>query len=204
MVLNLLAEDTNNASGQPALKFARDVLPILSDHCFSCHGPDEASREAGLRLDLREHALKSNDGVAAIAPGQPTRSELVHRIKAIDDDTMMPPPDALKPLSATQKEILERWIADGARYAVHWAFSPPKRMDPPTASKSAWSRNSIDRFVSSSSKLLAWHHLQKRNATHGCVASRWISLACRRRSKSWMHMWQMIHRMRKVKLSIGC
>ena len=143
----LLAEDADNASGQPSPEFARDVLPILSDHCFSCHGPDGASRQAGLRLDLREHALKSNDGVAAIAPGQPTRSELIRRIKAADDDTMMPPPDALKPLSAAQKEILERWIADGAQYAGHWAFSPPKRVDPPTASKSAWSRNTIDRFV---------------------------------------------------------
>ena len=92
----LLAEDADNASGQPALAFARDVLPILSDHCFSCHGPDEASREAGLRLDLREHALKSNDGVAAIVPGQPTLSELIRRIKVTDDDTMMPPPDFVK------------------------------------------------------------------------------------------------------------
>jgi len=146
MVLNLLAEDADNAPGRPALEFARDVLPILSDHCFSCHGPDEASREAGLRLDLREHALKSNDGVAAIAPGQPSHSELIRRIEATDD-TMMPPPDALKPLSAAQREILERWIADGAQYAGHWAFSPPKRVEPPTASKSAWSRNTIDRFV---------------------------------------------------------
>ncbi len=147
MVPNLLAEGADNASGQPTLEFARDVLPILSDHCFSCHGPDEASREAGLRLDLREHALKSNDGVAAIAPGQPTLSELIRRIMATDDDSMMPPPDALKPLSAAQKETLERWIADGARYAGHWAFSPPKRVDPPTVFKSAWSRNTIDRFV---------------------------------------------------------
>jgi Protein of unknown function (DUF1553)/Protein of unknown function (DUF1549)/Concanavalin A-like lectin/glucanases superfamily/Planctomycete cytochrome C len=147
MVPNLLAEDADSGPAQPTLEFARDVLPILSDHCFSCHGPDEASRQAGLRLDLRENALKSNDGVAAIAPGQPTLSELIHRIKATDDDTMMPPPDALKPLSAAQKEILERWIADGAEYAGHWAFSPPKRVDPPTASKSAWSQNTIDRFV---------------------------------------------------------
>jgi hypothetical protein len=146
MVLNLLAEDADNASGRSALEFARDVLPILSDHCFSCHGPDEASREAGLRLDLREHALKSNDGVAAIVPGKLALSELIRRIKATDDDTVMPPPDALKPLSAAKKKILERWIADGAQYAGHWAFSPPKRVEPP-ASKSEWSRNTIDRFV---------------------------------------------------------
>ncbi len=144
---SLLAEGADNTPGTPSPEFARDVLPILSDHCFSCHGPDGASRQAGLRLDLRENALKSNDGVAAIAPGQPTRSELIRRIKADDDDTMMPPPDALKPLSATQKVILERWIADGAQYAGHWAFIPPKRVDPPSASKSAWSRNFIDRFV---------------------------------------------------------
>lgn len=147
MVQHLSAADADDGSGHSSLDFARDVLPILSDHCFSCHGPDQASRQAGLRLDLREDAVKSNEGVAAIAPGQPTLSELIRRIKTTDDDTMMPPPDALKPLSAAQKQILERWIADGAPYAGHWAFSAPQRVDLPTASKSAWSRNSIDQFV---------------------------------------------------------
>jgi hypothetical protein len=146
-VLNLLAEDTNNASGRPALEFARDVLPILSDHCFGCHGPDEGSRKAELRLDMREHALAENEGVAAIVPGQPESSEVIRRIQTADDDTQMPPPEALKPLSAAQKDILQRWIAGGAQYAGHWAFHPPPRVDPPAIRQIAWPRNAIDRFV---------------------------------------------------------
>ncbi|MBP89415.1 MAG: hypothetical protein CMJ64_22340 [Planctomycetaceae bacterium] len=146
-VLNLLAEEADNASGQATLEFARDVLPILSDHCFSCHGADEGSREAELRLDIREHALAVKDGVVAIVPGQPKSSDVIRRIRATDDDIVMPPPDALKPLSAAQKDILQRWIGGGAQYAGHWAFRPPKRVDPPAIRQIAWLRNAIDRFV---------------------------------------------------------
>ena len=145
--LDSVADDANHASGQPALDFARDVLPILSDHCFSCHGPDEGGREADLRLDIREHALAVNDGVAVIVQGKPKSSELVRRIHATDVDVVMPPPAALKPLSAVQKDILQRWIADGAKYAVHWAFVPPQRADPPAIRQAAWPRNVIDGFV---------------------------------------------------------
>lgn len=147
IVLSSLAEGANDASEQPALEFARDVLPILSDHCFSCHGPDEGSRESGLRLDVREHALRMNDGLAAIVPGKPHASEAILRIRAIDEDVVMPPPDALKPLTDAEKKILERWIADGAQYAGHWAFSPPQRVNPPTIRETTWTRNTIDRFI---------------------------------------------------------
>ncbi|MDC0935092.1 DUF1553 domain-containing protein [Pirellulales bacterium] len=139
------AEETN-AKGS-ALSFAHDVLPILSDHCFSCHGPDEASRQANLRLDVREQALRTFDGVTPIVPGQPEGSELVRRIRATDEDVVMPPRDALKPLSALQKDILERWIDEGAQYAGHWAFTPPVRPDPPAAPQSDWARNTIDHFI---------------------------------------------------------
>ena len=132
MVLNLFADDTANESGRPAMDFARDVLPILSDHCFSCHGPDKASRKSGLRLDV---------------PGQPNLSEVIRRIQSADDDIVMPPPDGIKPLSPSQKNILERWIAGGAQYTTHWAFLPPKRIDPPMIQQSDWPRNAIDRFI---------------------------------------------------------
>ena len=112
-----MIEAAEDAPQKSAIDFARDVLPILSNHCWSCHGPDEASRQAGLRLDVRAQALKPIEGVAPIVPGQPQASELMRRIRADDDDTLMPPPETLKPLSAAQKNILQRWIAAGAPYA---------------------------------------------------------------------------------------
>jgi hypothetical protein len=131
----------------PVLDFARDVQPILSNYCFSCHGPDEASRQADLRLDIREQALKPIDDATPIVSGHPESSEVIRRIRSTDDDVVMPPPDALKPLSAAQKDILERWIAGGAQYAKHWAFSVPQRMEPPPIKQSAWPRNTIDQFI---------------------------------------------------------
>ena len=139
------AEKTNTKNA--ALSFAHDVLPILSDHCFSCHGPDEASRQADLRLDVREQALRTVDQVTPVVPGRPEVSELVRRIRTTDEDVVMPPLDTLKPLSKDQKGILERWIDEGAPYAGHWAFTPPVRPDPPVVPESDWVRNTIDHFV---------------------------------------------------------
>ena len=132
---------------EPELNFARDVLPILSNHCWSCHGPDEASRQAELRLDIRDQALQPHDGGVPIVPRQPQASEVIRRIQATDEDVVMPPPDALKPLSETQKAILERWIARGAEYTQHWAFRPPQRPTLPEVRETNWPNNTIDRFV---------------------------------------------------------
>src|SRR5688500_12725145 len=108
---------------QDKLDFNRQVRPILSAHCFKCHGPDERVREAGLRLDRRESAIaKLESEATAIVPGQPDKSELVRRIFSADEGEVMPPPEANKPLSAAQKETLRRWVAEGAEYAPHWAF----------------------------------------------------------------------------------
>ena len=128
------------------IDFARDVRPILSNHCWSCHGPDEATRQAKLRLDRRDTAIaKSESGKVAVTPGQPAASELVTRINTRDDDLLMPPPNAKKPLTAAQKETLRRWIEQGAEFAQHWAFVPPQRpVVPRTKSQFA---NSIDAFV---------------------------------------------------------
>ena len=114
------------------IDFARDVRPILSNHCWSCHGPDEATRQAKLRLDRRDSAIaKTESGKNAVTPGNPKASELVARIDALDDDQLMPPPDAKRPLTPAQKETLRRWIEQGAEFSQHWAFVPPQRLAPP-------------------------------------------------------------------------
>ncbi|WLD14343.1 DUF1553 domain-containing protein [Planctellipticum variicoloris] len=135
------------ADPESPLDFNRDVRPILSNHCWNCHGPDEATREAGLRLDLRASALeKSAEGQPAIVPGDIKASALVARIEARDDG-QMPPASFEKPLTPAQQAILKRWIAEGAPYAEHWAFTPPQAAELPTVRQTDWLRNEVDRFV---------------------------------------------------------
>ena len=107
------------------IEFNRDVRPILSDNCFHCHGPDANHRKADLRLDLRDEAVKAE----AFVPGKPDESELIERIFSDDADDLMPPPDSHKKLTERQKEILKRWIAQGAEYQQHWAYEPPVKTD---------------------------------------------------------------------------
>jgi hypothetical protein len=110
------------------VSFNRDIRPLLSDNCYYCHGFDEKHREAGLRLDVRESALKDNDGVRAIVPGDLARSDLWQRIISKDKDDVMPPPKAhKKPFTSEQRELIKRWIEQGAKYEAHWAFVPPVR-----------------------------------------------------------------------------
>ena len=125
--------------------FRRDVLPILSNHCYACHGPDEKARKAKLRLDNAEAALAPRKNAQPIVPGKPDASEIIVRVESSDADSVMPPSEFKKPLTVKQKEILRKWIAGGAKYAEHWAFVSPKRPEVP-ASKFQ-SRNSIDGFV---------------------------------------------------------
>lgn len=128
--------------------FQREVRPILSGICFKCHGPDEGSRKAGLRLDIREEALKpAKSGKVAIVPGNTDESELVHRLFTSDDDDIMPPPAAKMPLTTAQRETLKQWVAQGAKYTAHWAFVPPKSTPPPEVKRPEWVRNEIDRFI---------------------------------------------------------
>jgi len=128
--------------------YNRDVRPILSNRCFKCHGPDEEHQEAGLRLDLREAALRELDsGERAIVPGQAGSSELVARIESDDPDLVMPPPHSKVSLSAAEKRILREWIEAGAEYAPHWAFQPPVKPEPPAVRDAERVRNPIDRFV---------------------------------------------------------
>lgn len=130
------------------LRYGRDVRPILSDRCFLCHGPDASQRQAGLRLDERESAVAAREGGAAIVPGDPDHSQLWRRVNAHDAADRMPPPSSPKPaLSPEQREILRRWISEGATYEPHWAFTPPTRPPEPAVANTAWVRNPIDRFI---------------------------------------------------------
>jgi len=117
-----------------AIRFNRDVLPILSDKCFHCHGPDAGSRKAGLRLD-EEAFLKrgSESGLAIVKAGDPDGSELCHRVGTTDADEVMPPPNDAKQLTAGEKEILFRWVKEGAAWQGHWAFEPVTRPPLPSA-----------------------------------------------------------------------
>jgi len=127
--------------------FAREVLPILSNSCYLCHGPDQESEEAqdaGFRLDLREEAL----AFEAIVPGDPDASILMDVITTSRSSRLMPPPESHKPrLTDAQVDTLRRWIEQGAEYTDHWAFVPPTLPDLPDVSDPDWARNGIDHFV---------------------------------------------------------
>ncbi len=151
LLLTLLSAATaGQALGASAAKidFARDVRPILSGSCFKCHGPDTATRKGGLRLDVREDALKpAKSGDKAIVPGKVKESALVARIFSTDETDLMPPPETKHPLTEAQKEILKQWIAQGAEYQPHWAFTAPKQGPLPKVKDKKWPANGIDFFV---------------------------------------------------------
>jgi hypothetical protein len=106
-------------------RFDAEIRPILSEHCFQCHGTDAAARAADLRLDQRASAIERG----AIVPGDSARSGLIARVHAEDPSEVMPPPRVHRPLDARQKGLLARWIDEGARYEPHWAFVPPARSE---------------------------------------------------------------------------
>jgi len=125
------------------VSFNRDIRPIMSDTCFHCHGNDATSRQAGLRLDRREAALQeAESGAVPIVPGDPDASEIVKRI--FDDENPMPPESAHKPLTDTQKQLIKRWVAEGARYEPHWAYAPLAR---PALPPDAAGTHPIDAFI---------------------------------------------------------
>lgn len=136
-------------SAEPApVDFNRVIRPILSSTCFKCHGPDHEERKGGLRLDLRDDAIKQlESGQIAIVPGKVMQSELIRRILSTDDSERMPPPSNQKQLSVQEKELLQRWVAEGAEYRQHWSFRPVKRPARPVVKNGAWGRNAIDDFI---------------------------------------------------------
>lgn len=141
--LILLTDRPSRAAEPSELNFNRDIRPILSENCFYCHGQDANKRQADLRLDGREFALKNN----AIVPGDAASSNVIKRINSQDPDAVMPPPKSNRHLTAEQKQLLERWIAEGAVYQPHWAFVAPVRPKEPDVKRADWVRTPIDRFV---------------------------------------------------------
>ena len=142
------------AQSDEQIRFNRDIRPILSDTCFSCHGPDKHGRQADLRLDVRENAIEQG----AIEPGQSSASAIIARILSHDPTEVMPPPKTGKKLSAGQIELLQRWIDQGAEYEAHWAFVPVPRtlaLPSPPEAWTKWPRQDLDTFVLD--KLLRQH-----------------------------------------------
>ena len=146
------ADRARPGPAQPKIRpvnFARDVRAILSDNCFACHGPDDKTRKAGLRLDTKEGVMaKMKSGGAAVIPNKPDESDLVFRVETDDPEAKMPPKKFGKQLTAQQVETLRRWVEQGASWTTHWAFEPPRKADLPAVKDGDWARNSIDRIAS--------------------------------------------------------
>ena len=140
----MLAPVTLASGDEAPVHFQFQVRPILANSCFTCHGPDENTREAELRLDVRELAVKS-----AIKPGDARRSPLIGRITTDDPDERMPPADSGRPqLKPEEVEILRRWVQQGAPYSQHWSYEPVSKPQTPSLPAPApWVRNPIDTFI---------------------------------------------------------
>jgi hypothetical protein len=142
-LLLALSSLTGNAAPPPTrqtVTFNRDIRPILSENCFYCHGPDKTHQQAGLRLDLRDAAIK----YGAIVPGKPETSKLINRVFTTDENLRMPPDASHKSLTEAQKNLLRQWVKEGATYEAHWAYIPPRRPRVPTISGA---KSPIDAFI---------------------------------------------------------
>jgi hypothetical protein len=127
-------------SSHRAIRFSTDIRPLLSDRCFHCHGPDEESREAELRLDIAPEAKH------IVVPGKPAESELFRRITTNDTDEQMPPPGHGKPLTKSEVNLLREWIQSGGKWSAHWAYEKPIKTEPPNIAVDEPS-NWIDQFI---------------------------------------------------------
>jgi hypothetical protein len=126
------------------ISYSREILPILSDKCFFCHGPDKKHREEDLRLDIREEAIKA----FAWDPEKPSKSEALIRIFSNDEDERMPPQDSHRSLTDKQKNLIKLWVEQGAEYETHWAFvAPPAEIPVPKTKDKSWAKKPIDNFV---------------------------------------------------------
>ncbi len=148
--LLVAAPATKAAEPSKGIDFNRDIRPILSDNCFSCHGPDEQNRKAKLRLDTKDGLFKSHDG-EIVKPGQLTESELFQRIVSTEKDEVMPPPETNKRLKPEQVALVRKWIEQGAPYQQHWSYVPPVKAEVPKT-ENDWARGEIDRFLLSAMK----------------------------------------------------
>lgn len=148
------------------IDFNRDIRPILSNNCFRCHGPDDAHREADLRLDTFAGATAEIASGKAIVPHRPEESVLVSRILSTDRDEQMPPPNSELSLTTRQIELLQQWVKEGAEYQAHWAFQPLQVQAAPTVASPG--NSPIDAFVSD--------QLQHRQLSPSPVAPRGVLL----------------------------
>ena len=142
MMAVVLASGFASGAEPSPVDFDKQIRPLLSDRCFTCHGPDAEQRQADLRLDLEADA-KSH----AVVPGDPDASELVDRIFSSDPDALMPPPDSKLRLSDEERNLIRRWVAEGAKWQTHWAFVAPAQVTAPQLTDDSWSKNDIDRFA---------------------------------------------------------
>jgi hypothetical protein len=137
-----------SATAAEPVDFNRQILPLLSDTCFKCHGPDEANRQAELRLDQEDSAQRTVDGKSPVVPGKSAESELYRRISSSDADEKMPPPDSNLKLTAEQIALIQRWIDEGAKWGGHWSLAPIRRPAVPTAGRfAAQAAGPIDAFL---------------------------------------------------------
>jgi hypothetical protein len=148
----VLAATSNLAQAEerPAVvpvDFSREILPILSDACFHCHGPSETGRKGDLRLDVKEGLFADRGDYSVVAPGKPDESELVSRVFESDPTAVMPPPNAARQLKPAERELLKRWVSEGAPWGVHWAFAPMSKPAPPEVKRKERVRSPIDAFV---------------------------------------------------------
>ncbi|MGH9659508.1 MAG: DUF1549 domain-containing protein, partial [Bryobacteraceae bacterium] len=135
------------AVAAPPVDFNREIRPILSDKCFACHGPDEKQRQANLRLDTRDGAFADRGGYRVIEPGNAAASRLFQRVSHEKPALRMPPSSSGLALTGAQIDLLNRWIEEGAGWQTHWAYAPPRQVQPPETKLAVWARNPIDRFV---------------------------------------------------------
>ncbi|MCY3001535.1 MAG: DUF1553 domain-containing protein [Planctomycetota bacterium] len=127
--------------------YLREVRPILANYCFSCHGPDEATREKDLRLDQRANVFEARRSGAVVQPGDPANSLLISRMRHGDAKKRMPPPDEARQPSENEIALLEAWIRQGADWKEHWAFVPPVKPPVPSVTDARWVRDPLDAFV---------------------------------------------------------
>jgi mono/diheme cytochrome c family protein len=147
-LLFLFSATCTVSAADDEINFSRDILPLLSENCFKCHGPDEANRESDLRLDKHETAIaKLESGHTAVVAGKSGQSELFKRLVSDDADIKMPPPDSGKKLTAAQIDLIRKWIDGGAQWTGHWAFQSPTAPKTPAPVKDWRANNPIDHFV---------------------------------------------------------
>jgi len=144
---SLIAQSVTEKLTAPLIDFGLQIRPILAEHCFHCHGPDPAHREADLRLDEETSAKALRDGKQAIVASEPNSSEMLHRIVSDDPELVMPPPSARKMVTPAQRELLRKWIEQGAHWGSQWSLNAPKTAPLPESAKDPWGKHPIDAWI---------------------------------------------------------